>query len=311
MIIKGYNVVPLLKQTYRDIMDDRIPSLAAETAYYFFFSLFPLLLFLTPLLGLVGNGPELMNAMLARLSATLPADALSLLSRTLTEVVTSSGGAGVMSLGALLAAWSGSNIFGSLMGALNVAYDVTEQRPFWRRVLLRLACLAIAGVVVLAATIIFLDGERVAHWVGDARHLGAAGVAAVTIAEFVLAFALLVGLGVMIYKLLPNVQQHWSHVIVASVAATVLWVVATLLFRLYVQNFGSFNTTYGTIGGVIVLLSWMYYTMLVGLAGGELASELHHGSGAVHPSKGATYLGRIVAESGPGRASMEKAKQSR
>ena len=133
MIIKGFNVVPLVKKTLKEIGEDRIPSLAAETAYYFFFSLFPLLLFLTPLLGLVGNGRELMEALLSRLATTLPPDALSLLRRTLTEIITTSGGAGIMSIGALLAGWSGSSIFGALMDALNVAYDVSETRPWWKR----------------------------------------------------------------------------------------------------------------------------------------------------------------------------------
>ena len=304
MIIQGYVVAPLVKQTMREIVEDRIPSLAAETAYYFFFSLFPLLLFLTPLLGVVGNGTELMESLLARMSATLPADALSLVRRTLGEIVTSSGGGGVMTLGALLAAWSGSNIFGSLMNALNVAYDVSETRPLWKRLLLRLACVVIAGGVVLLATAIFLDGERLASWVGESMRLGQVGVTVVTVLEFVLAFALLVALGVLIFRLLPNVKQRWSHLVVASLVTTLLWIVATLLFRAYVQNFASFNKTYGTIGGVIALLSWMYYTTFVVLSGGEFASELHHGTGAVGPEKGATYLGRIVSERGPGHASM-------
>jgi membrane protein len=253
----------------------------------------------------VGNGPQLMEAMLSRLAATLPADALSLLRKTLSEIVTSSGGAGVMTIGALLAGWSGSNIFGSLMEALNVAYDVTETRPFWKRVLLRLTCLVVAGLVVLLATAVFLDGERLAHWVGESLALGAAGVAAVTALELVVAVALLVALCTMLFKLLPNARQTWWHVVVASVVTTALWIAATLLFRLYVQHFGAFNKTYGTIGGVIALLSWMYYTMLVVLAGGELASELHRGTGALDPATGAVYLGRIVSESGPGRASMD------
>ena len=304
MIIQGYVVAPLVKQTMREIIEDRIPSLAAETAYYFFFSLFPLLLFLTPLLGVVGNGPALMESLLARMSATLPADALSLMRRTLGEIVTSSGGGGVMTLGALLAAWSGSNIFGSLMNALNVAYDVTETRPRWKRLLLRLACVVIAGVVVLFATAVFVDGERLASWIGESMQLGQAGVTMVTVLEFVLAFGLLVALCVLIFRLLPNVKQRWSHLVVASLVTTLLWILATLLFRAYVQNFASFNKTYGTIGGVIALLSWMYYTTFVVLSGGEFASELHHGTGAVGPEKGATYLGRIVSESGPGHASM-------
>src|SRR5438309_407086 len=126
MTIKGFNVVPLVKQTVKEIGEDRIPSIAAETAYYFFFSLFPLLLFLTPLLGLVGNGQQLMESMLGRLSSTMPPDSLALLRRVLGEITTASGNAGIMSIGVLLAGWSGSNIFGSLMDALNIAYDVSE-----------------------------------------------------------------------------------------------------------------------------------------------------------------------------------------
>ena len=308
MIVKGFSVVPLVKKTVREILDDRIPSLAAETAYYFFFSLFPLLLFLTPLLGQLGNGQALMTSLIARLSSTVPADALSLLQRTLSEIVTSSGSAGVMSVGALLAGWSGSSIFGSLMDSLNVAYDATETRPWWKRQLLRLGCLFISGAVVFAATLVLLDGERVARWIGSAFHLGEAAVLTLTVAQLAIALLLMIGLGAVIYKYLPNVQQRWSHVLVASTIATVLWVLATLLFRVYVQHFGSYNKTYGAIGGVIALLTWMYYTMFVVLTGGELASEMHHGSGATDPLKGGIYLGRIVSESGAAHASMEKRK---
>ena len=311
MILQGFNVVPLVKKTVKEIGDDRIPSLAAETAYYFFFSLFPLLLFLTPLLGLVGNGQQLMESLLSRLATTIPADALSLLRRTLSEIVSTSGGAGIMSVGALLAGWSGSSIFGSLMDSLNVAYDVGETRPWWKRQALRLVCLVLSGLIVFASTFVFLDGERISSWVGQALHFGAAGIAVWTVIQLVLAALLVVALCVTLLKLLPNVQQRWSHLVLASTATTLLWIAATLIFRLYVQHFGSYNKTYGAIGGVILLLSWMYYTMFVFLSGGELASELHHGSGAVDPLKGATYLGRIVSDSGPGTPSMEKIKPSR
>jgi membrane protein len=304
MTIKGYDVVPLVKKTVKEIGQDRIPSLAAETAYYFFFSLFPLLLFLTPLLGLVVNGQQLMESMLGRLSATMPADTLSLVRRVLGEIVTSSGHAGIMSIGVLLAGWSGSNIFGALMGALNIAYDVKDTRPWWKKQLIRVGTLLVAGGVMLVATYIFLDGERIALWVGSAVGLGDAAVAAWAVLQIVLAVALLVAVGAFVLKLLPNVQQRWSHVFVASAVATLLWIVATVLFRLYVQNFGSYNKTYGTIGGVIVLLTWMYYSMFVLLVGGEHAAELHQGSGATEPAKGDVYHGRIVSDSGPGTPSL-------
>ena len=304
MRIKGFDVVPLVKKTVKEIGDDRIPSLAAETAYYFFFSLFPLLLFLTPILGLVGNGHELMEAMLGRFSNTMPADTLSLLRRVLGEIITSSGNAGVMSVGVVLAGWSGSNIFGSLMDALNIAYDVTETRPWWKKQLLRVGALLFAGGIMIAATLIFLDGERIARWVGSLLGLGDAAVAAWTVLQLAIAVALLVSSGAILFKLLPNVSQRWPHVFVASGVTTLLWIVATLLFRFYVQHFGSYNKTYGTIGGVIILLTWMYYSMFVVLFGGELAAELHKGTGATEPSKGDVYFGRIVSDAGPGTPSL-------
>ena len=311
MTIKGYDVVPLVKKTVKEIGEDRIPSLAAETAYYFFFSLFPLLLFLTPLLGLIGNGQQLMESMLGRLSTTMPADTLSLVRRVLGEIVTSSGNAGIMSVGVLLAGWSGSNIFGALMGALNVAYDVSETRPWWKKQLLRIGVLLIAGGTMIVATVILLDGERIARWIGSAIGLGDAAIAAWTVVQVVLAVALLVGIGAIVLKLLPNVQQRWSHVFVASTITTLLWIVATVLFRIYVQNFASYNKTYGTIGGVIILLTWMYYSMFVLLTGGELAAELHKGTGATEPTKGEVYHGRIVSDSGPSTPSISKASRVR
>jgi membrane protein len=309
MVIKGVNVVPLLKKTVREVGEDRIPSIAAETAYYFFFSLFPLLLFLTPLLGLIGNGQELMESMLNRLSSTMPADTLALLRRVLQEIITSSGNAGIMSIGVLLAGWSGSSIFGSLMDALNIAYDVTETRPWWKKQLLRIGALLVAGGIMLVATFIFLDGERVTNWVASMLGLGEFGIVVWNALQLLLAVALLVATGVALFKVLPNVQQRWSHVIVASTITTMLWLLATLVFRLYVQHFGSYNKTYGTIGAVIVLLTWMYYSMFALLVGGELAAELHHGTGAIEPTKGATYYGRIVSDSGPGTPSLTKSNR--
>lgn len=304
MVIKGFRVGPLLRKTLSEIREDRVLSLAAETAYYFFFSLFPLLLFLTPLLGLLGNTRQLMSLLLARLSGTLPPDTLSLLQRTVSEIMSSRGNAGVMSIGVLLAGWSGTQIFGSLMEALNVAYDATETRPWWKQYLTRLAALLVAGIVVLVATAVLLDGEGVTQWIARLLHLGPQGAALWTAAQVGVALSLLVLLGAALYKYLPDVRQSWGHVLVASTVATVLWLVVTILFRLYVQHFGAYNKTYGTIGGVIVLLSWMYYSMLAVLVGGELASEIAHGTGAVEPERGATYLGRIVSVDGPDRASL-------
>jgi membrane protein len=195
----------------------------------------------------------------------------------------------------VLAAWSASNIFGTLTGALNTAYDVTETRPWIKQQLVRMLTFALGAVIMALSTIVFLDGEDVASWIGNQLHVGGAAIFAWKIIQFPLAFGGLVLLAFTTFYLLPNVKQRKGHVVVAAIVTTLLWVLATLLFRLYVTHFPP-NPAYGLIGGVIILLTWMYYTMFVVLVGGELASELHHGTGAIAPDKGAIYVGRIVTE---------------
>ena len=302
MVVLGYRVGPLLKKTGKEILEDKVSTLAAQTAYYFFFSLFPLLLFLAPLLSLVIPRETLMQLISERLALALPPAAVGAVDMVLRDVIFVDNAPGLVSIGLLLAAWAGSNIFGALMDALNTAYDVQETRPWIRRQLLRLGMLVIGGVVMLTATIVLLGGEDIANAIGRAVGAGPATVTVWNYVQFPLAFAVVVLLAFLTYLILPNVKQKKAHVLAAAVAASVLWVVATLLFRLYIQRFPP-NPAYGLIGGIMILMTWMYYTMFVVLAGGELASELHHGSGAMAPPRAATLFGRIVSGEKPGAPS--------
>jgi membrane protein len=305
MVIKGFHVGPLLKKTFREIGEDGVTTLAASSAYNFFFSLFPLLLFLAPLLSLIGDNQRTVGWLMSQLTSVLPPEQLKAIRPVLDNVVFSSSAPRLMSLGLLLAVWSGSNIFGTLMGALNTAYDVTETRSWIKQQMIRVLTFVVSAVIMGLSTIVFLDGERVANWIGGTLHLGSAVILAWKVLQFPLAFAGLVGIAFMAFHLLPNVKQRKGHVLLAAVATTCLWILATLLFRLYVNHFPP-NPTYGFIGGVIILLTWMYYTMLVILIGGEFASELHHGTGAIASDKGAIYFGRIVSGAGPGSASARR-----
>lgn len=306
MEIKGFRLGPLLRSVGREILDDGVLGLAAQTAYYFFFSLFPLILFAAPLLSFVGDKQELIERAMAQLAAALPAEATLLVRNVVTDVVLAAGAPTLMSAGALLAAWAGSNIFTAMIDALNRAYDVTENRPWWKRRLLALACVLAAGLVILAATLIFLGGEGMASWFGDRLGIGAGAAAAWMVIQYPIAIAMLVGLAWLTYVFLPNVRQRKIHALVGASVATVLWITVTLLFRAYVAGFTSYNKTYGTIGGVIALLTWMYLSMLALLIGGELASELHHGTAATSSPAGTLYGDRLSNGGIPGSASTEK-----
>ena len=306
MVIKGYRVGPLLQATGKEVLDDNVPGLAAQTAYYFFFSLFPLFLFAAPILSFVGDKQEMIGRLMASIGAALPATALELIEGVITDVVLSESAPGLMSIGAVLAAWAGSNIFVALIDALNRAYDVAESRPWWKKRLIALGAVAAAGIVVLVATAVMLGGEQLAGWIAARLGLGDDTVDVWMLLQYPVAILLVVGGAWLVYYFLPSIRQDPREVLVGAIVATLLWVIVTLGFRAYVVNFGSYSSTYGTVGGVIALLTWMYLTMFVLLIGGELNAEIHHGTGALEPRAGAVYAGQLLTGSLSGAASTER-----
>jgi membrane protein len=280
MIIKGFRVGPLLRATGREILSDNLLGLAAQAAFNAFFSIFPFFLFAAPLLSLFGDKQETFTWLMNQLSSVIPGEAIDLVRSVVKDVVFSKNAPGIISIGAVLALWSGSVVFGSLMGTLNSAYNVTETRRWWKRVLLQLASVFATGLLTGIASLVMLAGPEIAHGIGVRVGLDRYFVLTWTIAQYPVAIAMIVLAFFLIYSYLPNLNQNPKQILVGACAATVLWLLVTLLFRLYVTDFATYNKTYGTIGGVIVLLTWMYLTMFVLLAGGELNSELHKGTGA-------------------------------
>jgi membrane protein len=294
MQLGGYRIWPLLRATGKQISADRITGLAAEAAYHFFFSLFPFLLAATALIGIFVDQRATITWIMDQMARVVPDQALSLVRGVVEDVVFTNSKSGLLSLGLLLTAWSASNVFRSLMDTLNLAYDVEEQRPFWKRALLSMGAIVVLGALMLVASTVMLAGPEILDWLGSHLHLPTGRLDLWMVLQYPIAFAILVLAFFMIYRFLPNLKQSAKQILVGSIVATVLWLIVTLLFRLYVTNFGSYNKTYGAIGAVIVVLTWMYLTMLVILIGGELNAELHRGTGAIHPREGAVYAGRIV-----------------
>ncbi len=304
MVILGYRVPVLARKTVNESLEDNVLGLAAQTAYNFFFSLFPLFLFLAPMLSLFGDKQRIVSDLLSRMAGFLPADALSLVSKVITDIAFTESAPGLMSAGALLAAWSGSNIFTTFMEALNKAYDVNEERPWWKRRVLALGVMLGWAVIIVVVTAILMAGDDITDYART--NLGLSAAADVwAIVQFPVALTLLVAFLFLMYALLPNIKQDKRHILVGSVVAALLFIFATLLFRLYVQNFGAYNKTYGTIGAVIMLLTWMYVVSVVILVGGELNSELHHGTGSTASLKGSVYAGRIATGEQPSHASSK------
>lgn len=305
LTIKGYRVTTLLKSVFKEVLDDNVLGLAAQTAYFFFFSLFPILLFVTPLVGLFIDPSGAIEFLEGQLGQAIPPESMALIEGIIESVVLGENAPGLASVGGLLALWAGSNVFNTLANALNRAYDIEENRPWWKTRLLAILMVVLAGFVMVTAFITFMAGERIIAWVANLIGLGGVATIAWMVAQYALVIGFLVGLAWLQYYLLPNVKQRKSQVLVGAVVATILWIGATLAFRAYVVNFGNYNATYGSIGAVIVLLTWMYISMIIVLVGGELNSELHKGTGAVKPRGGTLYAGRVTTGGMPASASVE------
>jgi len=294
VIVFGYRVETLAKCVGKEILDDDVLGLSAELAYYFFFSLFPIMLFITPMLSFFGDEQEIVNGVLTQLGTAIPPEAQALVADVVRSVVTTNA-PGLMSIGALLALWAGSNVFNNLINSLNKAYDIEETRPFWKRRLIAMAMVIVAGLVVGTSTIAVVVGDRIIDWAGALFGLDASTRVLLIVAQYVIAFVMLVGMAWVTYRVLPNTRQNWRHILAGALFTTIVWAIVTLGFKIYVVNFGNYSATYGTIGGIIVLLTWMYLTMVVLLAGGELASELHKGTGSVARRGGTLFGGRVAS----------------
>jgi membrane protein len=306
MILKGFHVGHLLKQVGKAIWADNLLTIAAAVAYNFFFSIFPLLLFAAPLLSLVGNKQQLFNWILEQLATTVPPAAYTMLSGVARDVVFAPNAPGLVSVGAVLTAYSASNIFGSLMGALNIAYHVkNDRRAWWKQRLIQLGMVIVAGGLLAIAAAVMMAGPNIVDTIARVTHLNGIAKWGWMILQYPLAFGFLVAAFWLIYYILPDFPQHKTQILVGAVIAAALWVIATTLFRLYVIHFTTFNKAYGTIGAVLLLLTWMYYSMVVVLAGGELNAEIAKGTAEVAPQPKTEYDKKIAA------AQSERAAQDR
>jgi membrane protein len=266
----------LLKRTYSEVVADNCLGLAAQLAYYFFLALFPALLFLVALASFFPIA-NLMDAITGALARVAPYEALKLIQDQILKISQDKNG-GLLTIGMIGTIWSTSSGVNAIIDTLNQAYDIQEGRPWWKvKVTALVLTVALALFIVVAFGLVLVGptlAEKVAVWF----HMGPAFEWTWKILQWPIVFAL-VALGVaIIYYFAPDAEQDFVWITPGSVFATLLWVLISLGFKFYVAHFGSYNATYGTIGGIIILLTWMYVSSLAILVGAELNAEIEHAS---------------------------------
>ena len=253
---------------------------AAKLSYYFLLALFPLLLVLVTLLGYFAEaGSELRIKLILYLAKVMPSSAITLVHTTLDEISQARGGT-KLSLGLLAALWAASNGMGAISDTLNAAYGVRETRPWWKVRLVSVLLTMGLSVLIVSALVIVLYGGNISERVATHFGLGEAFPIVWRILQWPISlFFLLVAFN-LIYYFGPVVRprkRRWC--MFGTVTAVILWLLVSFGFRLYLHFFDSYSVTYGSLGAVIVLMLWFYFTGLAILLGGEINSELEQDCG--------------------------------
>ena len=266
----------LLKRTYKDSLEDDALGLAAQMAYYFFLALFPAILCVIaiasffPLQNFTDN-------MINSLGRFAPAEMLTLIRQQMIRLAEGNDG-GVLSVGLLAALWSSSAALVAIIGAMNKAYDIEESRPWWKVRLLAIGLTIGLAIFVVLSFGLVVAGPQIADWLAAKYALGGLFIWTWKILQWPLAFGLVAtGIG-LIYYLAPDADQDFAWITPGSLIATVLWLVGSLAFRYYVVSFGSYESTYGAVAGVILLMLWFYLSALVIVVGAEVSAEIEHAS---------------------------------
>ena len=271
----GLTLTELAKRTWRECNEDNVFGGAAELAYYFMLALFPTLIFLTSLVGFL---PGAQQAIFDALSKVVPPEAWKLVNETLTDVITNSNG-GLLSFGILGTIWAASSGVVSVMGTLNVAYEVKEERSFIKTRLTAIGLTVALALMVMGGGVLIMSAHTLSDWLTGQLALGPVFKIVSTVVGYIIAIALLlVGIGVL-YYFGPNTKQDWKWVTPGACFAVLAIIIGSLIFSVYLKFGPKYSATYGSLGAVIILMLWLYLIGLVLLIGGEINSEVERATG--------------------------------
>jgi membrane protein len=282
----------VLRRTVKEFKDDNLTDWAAALTYYGVLAIFPALLALVSVLGLIG--PSATQPLIDNISAVAPGPAKQIVTSAIQNLQKNSGAAGVLFIiGIAGALWSASGYVAAFMRASNAIYEVGEGRPIWKTVPTRVLTTLVLLIMLAAVTIAVTLTGGLAQQLGKLVGLGDAAVTAWDIAKWPVILAVVITMFAILYWAAPNVKHpRFRWISPGGVVGVVLWIVASAAFALYVANFASYNKTYGALGGVIVFLVWLWISNIAILLGAEFNAELERGRAieAGHPADREPFL---------------------
>ena len=275
--LRDAGVWVVLRDTAKGFSEHDLSTYAAALAYRALFSIFPFILFLLALLGFL-HLPSFFGWLREQAALLLPPVAMEQVDPVIDQLQQSQGG--LMSVGILLALWTASIGIRSLMNAMNRVYQVEESRPGWKLILLSVAYTVGLAVMLLLAAGFMTLGPQLMSWLAAQVGMEQILVSLWTWMRWPLAILLMMLAVALIYYATPDVEQDFRFITPGSVVAVIIWLIASIGFGIYVQNFANYNATYGSIGAIIVLLLYFYISAAVLLLGAQLNATIEHASRA-------------------------------
>src|SRR5215208_1764811 len=275
--LEGRSWANVVRRTVREFREDNLTDWAAALTYYSVLSIFPALIALISVLGLIGESAT--DPLLDNLKELAPGPARDIVTSAIENLQSSPGSAGLLFvIGVGAALWSASGYVAAFMRASNAIYAVEEGRPIWKTLPVRLGLtIVLLTLVAASATAVVLTGG-LAEQAGDLFGLGSTAVSAWDVAKWPVLLLVISFMFALLYWAAPNVKQPgFRWISPGGLLAVLVWVLASAAFALYVANFGSYNKTYGALGGVIAFLVWLWISNIAVLLGAEFNAELERG----------------------------------
>jgi len=261
-----------LWRTGEDISRKHTLQMAAALSYYFVMSLFPALILLTAILAYI-HGHDLLTQAYLLMGGFVPKDTMTLVQKVLADVISPNRGT-FLSFGILGTLWAASGGFSATIEALNIAYEVVENRPFWRTRPLAIWLTFMIGLFMLTALGVMIVGPNFGEWLARKLHLSWLFAILWPYIHWILAVGFTVLSIEMLYYMAPNVKQRFLSTLPGAILSVGCWITLSYALGLYFRSFANFNKTYGTLGATVALMVWLYWTGFFMLVGAELNCQL-------------------------------------
>lgn len=262
----------VLYKTINKIIKQDFPGMASEMAFNFMFALIPFFIFLISIFGLLGSN-ESINTIVQSLKIFVPFDIIKIIRKTLEEIIESSS-IELLTFGFIVSLWSASRATNIIIKSINKVYDITESRSIWKTRLLAIIIVLVIAVILMISVNLIIFGKLILNLVENFTYISSNTEYLLLMIRWPITFLALFITSLFVYFITPDIKNNFKLKLLSSIPGAIFfcifWLLGSWLFSLYIENFGKYNETFGLLGGIMLLLSWLYYSSLILLTGGAI-----------------------------------------